>query len=165
MAHPRKTRDRLRRLYVFDNQPLETAALQCNVSISTARRWRDESIADGDNWERARAAQLLAADGVEATARAALAGFLTQYQACMDQLATADIDPGKKVGLFAQLADSYTKIVSASRRVLPETDELAVAMDVVRHLAGHVRDHHAEHAPALLTVLESFQTELGRIYG
>ena len=33
-------------------------------------------MADGDNWERARAAQLLAADGVEATARAALAGFL-----------------------------------------------------------------------------------------
>jgi hypothetical protein len=165
MAHPRETRERLRRLYVFDNQPLETAALQCNVSISTARRWRDESIADGDNWERARAAQLLASDGVEATARAALAGFLTQYQACMDELATCELAPAQKVGLFAQLADSYTKIVSASRRVLPETDELAVAMDVVRYLAGHVRDHHAAHAPALLTVLESFQTELGRIYG
>lgn len=165
MAHPRETRDKLRRLYVFDQQPLETAALQCNVSISTARRWRDDAMADGDNWERARAAQLLAADGVEATARAALAGFLTQYQACMDELATCELAPAQKVGLFAQLADSYTKIVSASRRVLPETDELAVAMDVIRHLAEHVRDNHAGLAPALLTALESFQGRLSEIYG
>ncbi len=39
MAHPKETRDTLRRAYVFSTLSLElAAAIQCGVSFATARR-------------------------------------------------------------------------------------------------------------------------------
>jgi len=40
MAHPKETRDPLRRAYVFSTMFLELAAIQCGVSFATARRWK-----------------------------------------------------------------------------------------------------------------------------
>ena len=75
MAHAPETRDKIRRLYVFDRIGLEMAALQCGVSMSTASRWKREAMDDGDDWDKLRAAAILAGDGIESVARAALAGF------------------------------------------------------------------------------------------
>jgi len=166
MAHSQETRDKLRRLYVFDRISLEVAALQCGVSMSTASRWKGEAKETGDDWDKFRAAAILAGDGIESVARAALAGFLTQYQATMDTLnANPDIRAEAKVQMLASLADSFNKTVVASKRVLPETSQLATAMEVVQKLAGFIREHHPQHAQAFVDVLEPFGQELARTYG
>lgn len=166
MAYGQDTRDRLRRLYVQERISLDIAALQCGVSPSSASRWKQKAREQGDDWDKLRAAHLLAGDGIEAVARAALAGFMTQYQATMDALnANPDIPPEKKVQMLASLADAFNKTVSASKRVLPETSQLATALEVVQQMAGFIRERYPKHAPAFVEVLEPFGEELAKAYG
>ncbi|OHX21230.1 DUF1804 family protein [Chromobacterium sphagni] len=166
MAHTPETRDKVRRLYVFDRISLEVAAMQCGVSMSAASRWKRESADTGDDWDKVRAAALLAGDGIESIARAALAGFMTQYQATMDALTANDQIPAeKKVAMLASLADSFNKTIAASKRVLPETSQLATAMEVVQRMATFIRDKYPKHANAFVEVLEPFGEELAKWYG
>lgn len=166
MAHSPEIRDRVRRLYVFERLGLEMAALQCGVSMSTAGRWKREAETAGDDWDKLRAANILAGGGIENVARAALTGFMTQYQATMDTLnSNAEIQAEAKVKMLASLADSFNKTVSASRRVLPETSQLATAMEVVQALAVFIRENYPQHAAAFVEILEPFGNTLANSYG
>ncbi|WP_375591729.1 DUF1804 family protein [Chitiniphilus eburneus] len=171
MAHPQEKRDAVRRAFVFDQMALELAALTHDVPLATARRWKREAEAAGDDWDKCRAAQTLSGGSMEALARQMLAGFLLQYQAAMDALNTepaegvALLTPMKRVEMLASLADSYNKTVAASRRVLPETSQLATAMEVVQGLAVFVRTHYPQHAAAFVEILEPFGADLAKRYG
>lgn len=95
-----------------------------------------------------------------------LAGLVTQYQSSMEELAHhPEINPATKVQLLASLADAFNKTVAASKRILPETSELATAMEVVQKLAGFVRHRYPQHASAFAELLEPFGAELAKAYG
>ncbi|CRP99122.1 hypothetical protein PAERUG_P28_London_17_02_11_06157 [Pseudomonas aeruginosa] len=127
------------------------------VSYGTARRWKQQAEAEGDDWDKAQSAQLLAGGGLEDVARQVLAGLVTQFQATMEAVQVdADIKPAVKVQLLASLADAYNKTVSASKRVLPETSALATAMEVLQRLASFIRERFPQHAQAFAEVLEPF---------
>jgi len=166
MAHPKHTREVLRRTYVFDRLSLEVAAGKIGISYATAARWKNQALTAGDDWDKARAAQLMAGGGIETVARQVLAGLVTQYQATMQAVTdSAEIEPADKVQMLASLADAYNKTVSASKRILPETSELATAMQVVQHLAGFIRDQFPQHRAAFAEVLEPFGEVLTGVYG
>ena len=157
MAHPKETHDALRRAYVFDRQSLEVAAAMFGVSYGTARRWKQQAEAEGDDWDKAQSAQLLAGGGLEEVARQVLSGLVMQFQATMEAVQVdVDIKPAVKVQLLASLADAYNKTVSASKRVLPETSALATAMEVLQRLASFIRERFPQHAQAFAEVLEPF---------
>ena len=46
MAHPKETRDAVRRAYVYDRLSLEVSALKAGVSYATAARWKGQSAKD-----------------------------------------------------------------------------------------------------------------------
>lgn len=165
MAYPKEMRDKVRRSFVFDRLSLEIASSKHGVAYSTARRWKEDALAMGDDWEKAQAAQLMAGGGVESAARQMLAGLITQYQATIAELETAEIKPAEKVSMLASLADAYNKTINASKRVLPETNELAVAMGVVQRLAAFIKERHPEHIGAFADVLGPFGDELATAYG
>ncbi|VVE59809.1 DNA-binding protein [Pandoraea captiosa] len=166
MAHPKEIRDKVRRHYVFDRLSLEVAAVSAGVAYGTARRWKTDAAAAGDDWDKAQAAQLLAGNGIEEIARQALAGLVTQYKATMDELqVNTEVSAGDKVQMLASLADAYNKTISASKRILPETNELAVAMGVVQRLAAFIKENHPKHVAAFAEVLGPFGDELARAYG
>ncbi len=166
MAYAKEVRDKVRRAFVFDRLSLEFAATKNGVNRSTASRWKEEARAAGDDWDKAQAAQLLAGGGVEGAARQMLAGMITQYQATMDQLdADTEMKPADKVSMLASLADAYNKTINASKRVLPETNELAIAMGVVQRLATFIKDRYPEHVGAFADVLGPFGDELATAYG
>jgi len=165
MAHPKELRDKVRRSFVFDRLSVEIAASLHGISYSTARRWKDDALANGDNWEKAQAAQLMAGGGIESAARQMLAGMITQYQATIDRLETAEINPADKVSMLASLADAYNKTINASKRVLPETNELAVAMGVVQRLAAFIKERHPDHIVTFAEILGPFGDELATAYG
>ncbi|EIP88590.1 DNA-binding protein [Burkholderia humptydooensis MSMB43] len=150
---------------MFDRFSLEIAAAKHGVSYATARRWKADSLAQGDDWDKAQAAQLIAGGGIEGAARQMLAGLVTQYQATMDELDGAEMKPADKVALLASLADAYNKTINASKRILPETNELAIAMGVVQRLAAFIKDRHPEHVGAFADVLGPFGDELAIAYG
>ncbi|MGI0470470.1 DUF1804 family protein [Pseudomonas aeruginosa] len=154
MAHPKETRDALRRAYVLDRQYLEVGGRHVRRPYGTrARRWKQQAEAEGDDWDKAQSAQLLAGGGLEDVARQVLAGLVTQFQATMEAIQVdADIKPAVKVQLLASLADAYNKTVSASKRVLPETSALATAMEVLQawlelHLRERVSGSTPRHSP------------------
>ncbi|MCD2832345.1 DUF1804 family protein, partial [Pseudomonas aeruginosa] len=120
-------------------------------------RWKQQAEAEGDDWDKAQSAQLLAGGGLEDVARQVLAGLVTQFQATMEAIQVdAEIKPAVKVQLLASLADAYNKTVSASKRVLPETSALATAMEVLQRLASFIRERFPQHAQAFAEVLEPF---------
>lgn len=166
MAHPQDTRDRLRRAYVFNGLSLELAAAQIGVSFGTARRWKKDAMEAGDNWEKVRAAHTMAGGGLEDVARAVLTGLVVQYQATVETINTAvDIPPEKKVDMLASLADAFNKTVGASKRVLPETSQLATALDVLQRLGAFIGEHYPQHLTAFAEVLEPFGRALEKQYG
>jgi hypothetical protein len=165
MAYGKDIRDKVRRSFVFDRLSLEIASVKNGVAYSTARRWKDDALAAGDDWDKAQAAQLMAGGGIEGAARQMLAGLLTQYQATMDELETSEMKPADKVSMLASLADAYNKTINASKRIMPETNELAIAMGVVQRLAAFIKDRHPEHIAAFADVLGPFGDELATAYG
>lgn len=166
MAHPKETRERVRRLYVFEQQTLEMAAVLSEVPIATARSWKAADKAKGDDWDKVRAAHTLADGGLEEIGRSILAGFLVQYQSTMEQInANKEISATEKVEMLTSLADAFNKTVSASRRVLPETSQLATALEVVNLLGDFVQQHYPKHLAAFVEILEPFGEELNKKYG
>jgi hypothetical protein len=166
MAHAAEVREKLRRLIVHDRLSLEVAARAAGVSYATGRRWKTEADAAGDDWDKAQTAQLMAGGSIETIARQMLAGLLTQYQTTIEKITDDDtLAPADKVQMLASLADAYNKTISASKRILPETNELAVAMGVVQKLAAFIKEHYAQHVAAFAEVLEPFGTVLREAYG
>lgn len=166
MAHPAETRDKVRRAYVFDRLSLEVAAAKVGVAYGTASRWKAAAAEQGDDWDKAQAVQLMAGGTIEDIGRQMLSGLVMQYQSSMDEL-TKDtkLNPTTKVQLLASLADAFNKTISASKRLLPETSELATAMEVVQKLAEFVRKNYPQHAAIFVELLEPFGEELAKAYG
>ena len=166
MAHNTQTRAAVRAAYIFEMLPLSQIATAHGVPLATLRSWKKRALDTGDDWDKLRGAQALAGEGVESIARQMVADYVVQHKALMEAVLTAkDINPAAKVAAIASLADSFNKMIAASKRVLPETGELAVALRVLRLLGEYVQREYPQHANALLEVLEPFAAELPQTLG
>ncbi|MBA4381820.1 MAG: DNA-binding protein [Sideroxydans sp.] len=166
MAHGDDARRAVRAAYVFDQLALESAAAKCSIPYDTVRNWKREAKKLGDDWDKARGAQMIAGGGIEDVVRQTLGIVVQQVQATVQAIQEADdMSPAMKVDMLASLADAYNKLMAASRKMMPETDKLAVATDVVKRLADFTRTKHPKHAAALIEVLEPFADELAKAYG
>lgn len=166
MAHGREMRDAVRAAFIFERLPIEAAAIRAGVPASTAARWKRQAKEAGDDWDKMRAACLLSGEGVESVARQMLADYVVQHKALMEIITTsADMKAEVKVQMLASLADSFNKTVAASRRVLPETSELATALNVLDRLSNFIRERFPQHGPAFVEVLEPFGAEIARAFG
>lgn len=166
MAHPKEVRDKVYRLYCFDHHSLEIAAMMAQVPFATARRWKDADKVKGNDWDKMRAANQMAGGGLEEVSRSILAGFLVQYQSTFEQLALdLEITAGNKVALLASLADAFNKTVAASRKVLPETSQLATALEVLNLLSVFIQEKYPQYLSAFLEILEPFGNEIQKKYG
>ncbi|MCR9031282.1 DUF1804 family protein [Citrobacter amalonaticus] len=166
MAHPQETRERLRRSYIFGQMSLEIASAQTGVAFATARRWKKEAQDAGDDWDKLRAAHIMAGGGLEDIGRAILTGLMTQYQTTLETLTTkADLPADKRVELLASLADAFNKAVSANKKILPEVSQLAIALDVIQRLSTFVAESYPQHLAAFVEILEPFGQEMEKHYG
>ncbi len=166
MAHGDDIRRAVRAAFIFQQLTLEVAALKSGVPIATARRWKREALDAGDDWERARGAQMIAGGGIEDVVRQTLAVVVQQVQATVEQIQREpDMDPVTKVKLLSSLADAYNKLMSVAKRLMPETDRLAVAMGVLKDLSEFVRSDHPRHMQAFAEILEGFGARLAKAKG
>lgn len=166
MAHADETRRAVRGDYVFKQLGLEVAAVMHDVPVATARRWKREALTAGDDWDKARSAQMIAGGGLEDVVRQTLAVVVQQVQSTLQAIQMeADMPPGEKVKALASLADAYNKLMAASRRLMPETDHLAISMQVVKQLGDFIRQKHPRHLNAFAEILEPFASELAKTHG
>lgn len=166
MAHSDDTRRAVRAAFVHDQLGLEVAAVKCGVPVATARRWIRDARDAGDDWEKARTAQMIAGGGMEAIARQTMAMFSQQAQATLQMLQDdTQIAPLERSKALASLADSFNKLVASNARLMPETDKLAVALDVIKRLSEFVRANHPQLAGGFAEILGPFGDEIARAYG
>jgi hypothetical protein len=163
MAHAPEIRSKLRAAYVYDRLGLDAAAEKVGIGVATARRWKAAAEAEGDDWDRARAAAGLAGTGLASIAQMIVADYLPLHQAVVEALkGDRDTSPLAKAEALSKLADAFTKTMSAVSKASPQLSRLAVATDVLQRLVAYVREVHPKAAPALLQVLEPFAEDLAR---
>lgn len=160
MAHDSATRDAVRRAYVYDRQPIESAADAAGVSKNTARRWKRISKEQGDDWDRARNASRLAAGGLGDITTSVLEDFALLFQSTLDELKIADTDPLKKADSIAKLSDAYVKTMRAAGGGDKQIAKLAIAIEVIELLTQYVRKHKPELAQDWAEVLQPFGATL-----
>ncbi|WP_410677797.1 DUF1804 family protein [Avibacterium paragallinarum] len=157
MAHDEKVRALVRRYYVFDRFTLEQSAQKAEVSFGTARRWKAQALNKGDDWDKARDVHIMAGGEVNMISQGLLAGFILQYRTTMDELQqNTELSAKDKVMLLAALADSFTKMTAASKRILPEVSELAVAMRTVELFGEYIHQHHSALMEPFIDALSGF---------
>lgn len=157
MAFDPKVRAFVRRYYVFDRLTLEQAAQKANVSFNTARRWKADAKANGDDWDKVRDATIMAGGEADELSQSLLTGFLIEYRSTMTALKDdSELSSKEKVALLSCLADSFTKMTVASKRLLPEVSELAVALKTVELLGEYLQKSHPKLLGDFLEVLTGF---------
>ncbi|MFZ7175242.1 DUF1804 family protein [[Pasteurella] aerogenes] len=157
MAHDEKTKAHVRRYYVFDRLTLEQAAKKAGVAFGTARRWKLQAQNKGDNWDNVRDAQIMAGGELEDISRSLLTGFILQYRSTMNEVQqNSELNSKEKVALLATLSDSFTKMTAASKRILPEVSELAVAMRTIELFGEYIQQHHSALMAPFLDALSGF---------
>ncbi len=167
MAHPKETRVALRAAFL-GGLPIEQAAAQTGVPLATARRWKADAAAEGDDWDKFQAASLIIAGGGfdQAMGRVA-AGVILRCEALLERISQdPELDPVEATKAVGSLTDSLAKAHAAAKRLMPQTDRYAVAMDVLQRLAEHAMARKpGPFAAELVELIEGFGAELGKAYG
>ena len=166
MAHATERRTQLRGLYVYKRLSMEAACGAMGLSKSTGNRWKYEAKARGDDWDAARAAVALGDESFSQLSRKLLEDYLVQHQAVIDMRgADAEMPAAQRAQLLASMSDSFNKTMSSFKRLAPEINRHAIALDTLQRLATFTQQRFARHVPALLEMLEPFGEELARAYG
>jgi hypothetical protein len=161
MAHSQATKDDLRKRYIFEGLSLAMAAVMSEVSYPTAQRWKNAASEAGDDWDKVKTAHSMAGGDLEDISRQILTDFIIQFKATMDSIKGADdIAPGQRVEMLTSIADAYNKTVASSRKLLPETSKLAIALQVIELLATYLKEHKPELLPPFMEILEPFSQTL-----
>jgi hypothetical protein len=162
MAHDPASKTEVRAGYL-SGLALEGAAAAANIPYETARKWKKAAAAEGDDWDMLRSAQLLAGGGFEEVMRRVLSATIRQAEATLTAAASnPDIEPAEQTKMLGALADTFSKLVSASRKLMPETDELAIKLGVLKQFAEFVRERFPDAAGGLAEALEAFGAEVAR---
>lgn len=164
MAKSADVRSKVRKHYVFDRLSLEQAAKLASVAYTTAKRWKEKAANEGDEWDKVRSASALAGGDIEHLSRQILTEMLVQFNSVLEQVKA---DPAMKaetrVSLLSSLMDNIHKSMSAMRRFLPETNNLAIAMLVIRGLAEFVQERFPQHGSVFVEILEPFGEMLPKL--
>lgn len=168
MAHAQERRTQLRGLFVYKRLPMDAACAAAHVPRSTGNRWKLEAKARGDDWDTARAAVALGDESFTQLSKKLLEDYLVQHQATMDLMAAAkpgELTPAMRTQMLASLADSFNKTMASFRKLAPELNRHAIALDAITRLAAFAQQRYPRHVPALLEMLEPFGEELAKAYG
>ena len=107
MAHSASLKAACRAAYI-NNMPLTQIATAQGVPLPTLRGWKRRAAEKGDDWDKLRAANLLAGEGMEAVARQTLSDYVLQHKALMGEIIEAqDMTAREKTQALASLADSF----------------------------------------------------------
>lgn len=165
MAHPRLKKSEVRRRYVVDRQPLTGAATLAGISYSTARQWKAQALAAGDDWDKARDAETLRDGTAEELTRVVLNEFVPMFRSTIAALAEDTLSAAEKAEAMSRISDAYAKTVKAAGAVDPAIARLAWAMDVLKALAQFVAREFPQHNDALLEIIEPFGAQMAKEFG
>jgi len=131
---------------------------------SSPARWKKAAKAEGDDWDKARTAHVIAGEGVEAVVSTVVEDFMIQAQSILDEIKEGNHNVQEKVAMLVSLSDAMTKMAASAKRFAPKVSELGVAQDVMSKLLDFVREEFPHHAAAILEIIEPFGERLAEHY-
>lgn len=159
--HSQETRRALRGAYVHQGLSMDACAGKFNIAYTTAAKWKRDALETGDDWDKARNAALLSAQGSEAVTQAVLEQFVTLFQTTLQQLKDdTTASPLSKSEAISRLSDAYNKTMSAVSKGNPKLNKLAIAMDVINLQANFIRESYPQLATAFSEMLTHFGEKL-----
>lgn len=166
MAHASEKRSQLRGLFVYKRLPMEAACAAMHLPRSTGNRWKLDAKAAGDDWDKARAAVAMGDESHKQLAQQLLEEYLLQHKAVMEQLnGQADLQAADRARILAGLMDGFHKAMASFKKLSPELNRHAIALDTLQRLATFTQQRFPVHVPILLEMLEPFGEELAKAYG
>lgn len=166
MAYGPETRAAVRAAFIYDAVSMEAAGAKFGVDYSSARRWKTEAKAAGDDWDRARAAARLSSQGADGVSRQVLEEFVTLFQSTITQLKSdATVPVMAKAEALSRLADAYYKTMRAVAAHDPKLNKLAIAMEVLQLEIKYVRERHPDLIASLVDVLDGFGKHVTEVFG
>lgn len=146
--------------------PLDAAAATAKVPYNTARNWKRNAAADGDDWDTARTAQQLSSGSVGDVMQQVMGSLAQQFAATLGELEDkTDMQPLDKANILLKLSDAFVKTMAAAARGNPKLDRLSVAMEVLQLLAEFVRDEFPDIRKRFIDVAQAFGPEVVRHFG
>ena len=141
-----------------------TVATIHEISPSTFQRWKRQAKAQGDDWDVARSASIIAGEGIETVISSVVEDFMILAQSLIEQIRNGDLRMEDKIKHLVALADASTKMTSSAKKLAPMISELGVAQDVMGQMLEFVRTDFPQHADAILEVLQPFGETLTTRY-
>ena len=164
MAYSQDTRLALRGSYIYERLPLKAAASRHQINIQTARRWKQAALAQGDDWDKARAAGRVAAGGIAELTAQLVEDFALLFQATVEQIKQSTTPANEKAEALARLSDAYTKMMAAAAKGSPKLAELAVVLKVLEELTEFIRQHYPQDLPRFSRILEPFGQHINQVF-
>ncbi|WP_374342604.1 DUF1804 family protein [Azonexus sp.] len=136
--------------------PLEAAADKAEVPYATARNWFRAAKAEGDDWDKFRAASLIVAGGgIEQAMGRIIAAGLMRCEALLERIQSAE-DPFAAVSAMATLGDTVAKLKAAGKGMMPEADQLAIENGAIKAFADVMIKLHPKSAEQVLSTVEAW---------
>ncbi|OPH33250.1 DUF1804 family protein [Moraxella equi] len=166
MAYSKDKINEVRKSYVFERLSLDKCAELHKVSYPTVQRWKNQAKLNGDDWDKVRTAHTLAGGEIEDMGREILTDFVIEYKSTMTILREDEsLSSAQRVAFLTSLADSFNKVVSANKKILPQVSQLAVALKTVELFGTHVKDNKPELLQEFIAMLEPFGETLQQEFG
>lgn len=157
MANDQDTRRKARSDYIYRRMSLSTIALTLNVAQTTIGRWKKAAKEDGDDWDMARSAAVIAGEGLDTVVSSVVEDFVIMAQALLDEVKNnKDLSIDQKIKHMVALGDAMVKVTASAGKLAPKISELGVAQSVVQHLIAFVQEQFPQHISVVQEILVPF---------
>ncbi|PYE87518.1 DUF1804 family protein [Phyllobacterium leguminum] len=164
MASDQDTRRKARSDYIYRRMTAATIALSLGISQATFGRWKKAAKENGDDWDIARSASVIAGEGIETVVSSVVEDFMIMAQSLLDEIKNGELALAQKVSHLVALADAMTKMTASAGKLAPKISELGVAQDVMGYLIEFVQENFPQHVAAIMEIIEPFGERLASRY-
>ena len=166
MAADHDKKRKARSAFIYKRKTLALIALEVGVAANTVSRWKRAAKLNGDDWEIARTAHMIAGEGLDVVITHVVEEFMIMAQNAIEELKVDNSAPlANRISQMTSLADAMNKMTVSAGKLAPKISELGVAQDVIRRLMEFVRDQFPEHAAVMLEITEPFGENLVEAFG
>ncbi|ALU41910.1 DUF1804 family protein [Pseudoalteromonas rubra] len=161
MAHSVDTRNAIRHSYVNELLALTVACVKHSVKESTARRWKSDAKANGDDWDLARAAARKATGPAGEFTQEFIEEFTIQTSETFKLIRDPEngLSLAERVKVLTSLSDMYSKVMNLSGGN-KKIEKRTVAAEVIKALANFVSKNHPDYSSQLVEILTAFTPQL-----
>lgn len=156
MANDQDTRRKARSDYIYRRMTVATIAMTLNVSQATIGRWKKAAKENGDDWDMARSAAVIAGEGLDTVVSSVVEDFVLMAQALLEEVKGGELTLDQKIKHMVALGDAMVKVTASAGKLAPKISELGVAQSVVQHLIAFVQEQFPQHISVVQEILVPF---------